>query len=518
MNSTQLTNSTKEVTNSTKEVTTSRGMEEWTEEEFDEVLYKWDNDTDPVIEYRYQSSIKRTIALHPVEAPTSSPWDATKNQKIGDNNPPIIQPSAAYLNIPISGDDVHIVEFYAPWCPHCQNFKPVYIALAKEITKRSINVNVFFHAVSCTLNSDVCTTYNIAGYPTFLAYRGKTDLEGDDDGYSLLVHNTSVRGTELELDHNLNEDIEVITDVMKFDVSSIERNFSRSESKYSNSTDQKNYLLGKIQRGKEVAEEKIEYLEYDVSINDIYHDAILSLAYILRHGIYYQSSGTLLQDEAQKAALNDFLKLVHWSTPRSWGVRKNFIDMLVENFDSVVTQGKGRLNDFVERQTSDIVNHGHGMLPWGYIDANDRKGNQNVVRHRHGLGQDAPLHLHHHDEVKQQTNPKKWTENCNHGPSSSGFTCKFFNGCLYIPLVILSRCFDLIIISSLKVDYGSSSILFQLDQLSLTINSMASIKGTLLVSMKLQVSLPLLLNVYSLHPQSTQIFSKRKFYFTTSLL
>ena len=309
---------------------------------------------------------------------------------------------------------------YAPWCPHCQEFKPIYVQLAREINKRSINVNVYFHAVSCTLNSDTCSSYDIDGYPTFFGYRGKAE-GSDDDAIAELIGNTTLRGTELELDHNLNGDIDTIASVMKFDVSSLERNYTNPESKYSNSADQRDYEQRKIQRAKEVAAEKIALLEYDASLNDIYHDAILSLAYILRNGVYYQSSsGSTLQNEAEKAALHDFLKLVHWSTPLSWDMRKGFVTTLVQEFETIVIQGKGRLNKFVEDQTT--TNEEEKNLPWGFVDKNEVKHDQ-ITQRRHGLGGDSPLHLHHHE--KHQMNPKKWTQACNHGPSSSGFTCKF---------------------------------------------------------------------------------------------
>ena len=88
----------------------------WTEAELDEVLFQWDNDTAPIHEFRYSSSIK--IALHPVEAPTNSPYDPLKEKNSGggkkvgegENNENSVDSvfKPAYLNIPIAGDDVHI--------------------------------------------------------------------------------------------------------------------------------------------------------------------------------------------------------------------------------------------------------------------------------------------------------------------------------------------------------------------------------------------------------------------------
>lgn len=41
-----------------------------------------------------------------------------------------------YLNL--TSDVAHVVEFYAPWCPHCQNYKWRYMELAAEVLRRSI--------------------------------------------------------------------------------------------------------------------------------------------------------------------------------------------------------------------------------------------------------------------------------------------------------------------------------------------------------------------------------------------
>ena len=46
-----------------------------------------------------------------------------------------------YLNL--TSDTAHIVEFYAPWCPHCQNYKWRYMELAAEVLRRSITPGMF---------------------------------------------------------------------------------------------------------------------------------------------------------------------------------------------------------------------------------------------------------------------------------------------------------------------------------------------------------------------------------------
>ena len=108
----------------------------WTEDELEQVLYLWDNNTSPVIEFKHLPSISSSTDIITDDADAENPNDRsnTKNSN-----------STSYLDISIEGDDVHIFKFYAYWCPYCQHFKPAYVQIAREVVKRSINVNVFFN-------------------------------------------------------------------------------------------------------------------------------------------------------------------------------------------------------------------------------------------------------------------------------------------------------------------------------------------------------------------------------------
>jgi protein disulfide-isomerase A6 len=56
-----------------------------------------------------------------------------------------------------------IVEFYAPWCGHCQQLKPEYIRMAAKL-KGIVNVG----AVDCDnkQNGMIASEYGIKGFPT----------------------------------------------------------------------------------------------------------------------------------------------------------------------------------------------------------------------------------------------------------------------------------------------------------------------------------------------------------------
>ncbi len=432
---------------------------QWTQDKLDQTLYISDKEnTSPIIEFMYvrptTTTTSSTAPLQPTKAPANNAATASEGEnENGENNEENgseedVPFEPAYIDIPIQFDDVHIIKFYAEWCPHCQHYKPIYVKLAREIKKRSVDVNVFFHAVSCTLNDDTCSTYDIEGYPTFMGYRGggrthDSEEEGADNKlpYANLIANTTMIGTYLEMNGNLNHDIELVASTMEFDLVSVERDYSKSESKYSNSQDQRDYEERKRERSREAAKEKVALLDTHVSLNELYHDSLLSLTFILQKSVYYQSHSGKMKKESEISALHDFLKLAHWATPLKWDMQQTYIKHLVDRFESDVIQGKERLLQFVEQYTLEKTLNGkkrsrlnlskkYDPLPWGYIDAKEPR-KHGMLKRRHatnnGLGQDAPSRIHHHDNDNEVENAlvaqNKWTNTCSHGPTSRGFTC-----------------------------------------------------------------------------------------------
>ncbi|KAG7877727.1 hypothetical protein KL925_004851 [Ogataea polymorpha] len=80
-----------------------------------------------------------------------------------------------YELTPKSFDDViyktnhtSVVEFYAPWCGYCQQFKSHYIKAAQASSDVAQ-----YAAVNCDLpeNKKLCNEYRIEGFPTILVFR-----------------------------------------------------------------------------------------------------------------------------------------------------------------------------------------------------------------------------------------------------------------------------------------------------------------------------------------------------------
>jgi hypothetical protein len=73
-----------------------------------------------------------------------------------------------------------VVNFYSPWCAHCQKFKPRYINMARRFsTSSNINLQkIEFHAISCSAHHWLCKASSIQGYPIVRIYKkGSVDFQ-----------------------------------------------------------------------------------------------------------------------------------------------------------------------------------------------------------------------------------------------------------------------------------------------------------------------------------------------------
>lgn len=60
-----------------------------------------------------------------------------------------------------------VMDFYAPWCPHCRHFAPIWSRVAAKYSKlRTIK----FGAVDCMHQEDLCRRFKVKGYPTIKAF------------------------------------------------------------------------------------------------------------------------------------------------------------------------------------------------------------------------------------------------------------------------------------------------------------------------------------------------------------
>uniref|UniRef100_A0A6Q2Y3T2 Protein disulfide-isomerase n=1 Tax=Esox lucius TaxID=8010 RepID=A0A6Q2Y3T2_ESOLU len=75
----------------------------------------------------------------------------------------------------VAEHDTLLVEFFAPWCGHCQRLAPEYETAATKLKGK-----VYLAKVDCTVNSETCGRFGVNGYPTLKIFRNGEDSAAYD--------------------------------------------------------------------------------------------------------------------------------------------------------------------------------------------------------------------------------------------------------------------------------------------------------------------------------------------------
>jgi len=81
----------------------------------------------------------------------------------------------------VNGEELMLVEFYAPWCGHCKNLKPAYAEAATAL--KAHDPPIPLAKVDSTVETTVSSKHGVSGYPTLKVFRnGKaSDYNGPRD-------------------------------------------------------------------------------------------------------------------------------------------------------------------------------------------------------------------------------------------------------------------------------------------------------------------------------------------------
>ena len=69
----------------------------------------------------------------------------------------------------------HFIEFFAPWCPHCQRMMPIIEELAKDY-----NGKVEFFLVDVDQSPEACDKYGVSSMPTMFFFKKDSPAKHDE--------------------------------------------------------------------------------------------------------------------------------------------------------------------------------------------------------------------------------------------------------------------------------------------------------------------------------------------------
>ncbi|XP_077147547.1 protein disulfide-isomerase A6 isoform X1 [Ranitomeya variabilis] len=93
-------------------------------------------------------------------------YDSGKQQRTTGSKKEVIElTDDNFDRLVLNGDDVWLVEFFAPWCGHCKNLEPEWAAAASEVAEQTKG-KVKLGAVDATVHQGLASRYGIRGFPT----------------------------------------------------------------------------------------------------------------------------------------------------------------------------------------------------------------------------------------------------------------------------------------------------------------------------------------------------------------
>jgi len=268
-----------------------------------------------------------------------------------------------------------VVEFYSPWCGHCQEFKHRYIEVANDVieyTSSGVGKQeqaVDFHAISCSEHHKICQEQSIMGYPTILAYPGG----------SAVAVKLDKRFSTASVLHALN--IKYIDNKKKKDAPPLPRSIPLEPHDIAKQKQKVPHL------------KSIDYNILKRTRTNTFTDAALSFTFALKTSIYQDDNnqaGIYVENGDYKSPLSpdkrevfiDWINLLYWTLPtHTWKVH-TLVNDLRTHFEEVL-DSKSKLQEIVYR---------------------------------------------HHDVVNENLADRNfWTESCSKGEDGHGYLCGLWN-------------------------------------------------------------------------------------------
>lgn len=237
-----------------------------------------------------------------------------------------------------------VVQYYSPWCGHCQHFKTKYVALAKEINARlpDDQPEINFHAVSCSVYHWICMRNNVKGFPTIVAFRANSAVP--------------------ELLKEKKMTAESIAKIVGVRLNAPTRDTSTYQTEEGNSDFPAVDILGASLNGMTRTRDAV------------YRDAALSFTHALKTEIFYKDDDgetAYALDPVQREVFSDWINLLYWALPPTW-ILHTLINDIRNNIDSVLVSEENLI--FMVEKHQDVVNGANNKWTHQCSKSDNRSG------------------------------------------------------------------------------------------------------------------------------------------------
>jgi len=231
-----------------------------------------------------------------------------------------------------------VIQFYHPSSPHCQDFHPTFVKLARSVKRRSSRLPVEFHAVNCGVYRDVCDQgFKIKSVPSFLGLKS-----GSIQGKQLFLpgDNEGKLTSKAEIAADVDEKVEYISDVLGFTLDAVKGQSSAYASEAANNPQ----LSDNFNHGR-AADATPSFGVGSLGIShseQLFQDATSSFLATLSSSIYskHPQSSSLPPKESQELA--EFIDLIRWAFPPETKVH-TLAEDLKQEFRSITSNEEGLL-------------------------------------------------------------------------------------------------------------------------------------------------------------------------------
>jgi thiol-disulfide isomerase/thioredoxin len=202
-----------------------------------------------------------------------------------------------------------IVEFYAPWCTVCQDFRDHFVDVAGRMTEGALSVGVDLkvYAVSCQVHKTLCRNWELEVFPQLRLFKAGDINSTGNSVYYKLKPNSVLKSLQ----------IPVVIDESK----------------------EKEKKLKEREKYRETQAAAAAATFKQTKQDDIFRDAHVSFHFALRNGIYMADGPLPIK---ARVAFENWLNLLHRTVPPASSLHLA-VTALLDDFEFIVEDEKALL-------------------------------------------------------------------------------------------------------------------------------------------------------------------------------